>query len=248
MLRQVVNSLLLPPGCTLVLAAAGALLWWRRPRLGRGLVLVAGLLLWALATPVVAGFLLTSLQTAPALPTQGELPPAEAIVVLSAEAEAAAPEYPAPAPGRDTLIRLRYAAALHRRTGVPILVTGGPPRADAPAVGVAMQAALEAEFELNPRWVEVQARSTWDNAAGAAPMLQADGIQSVYLVTHAWHMPRAQACFEAQGLVVVPAPTGFRAAPWQGPASLLPSWPAVRDSAYAFHEWVGRGFYAIVYL
>jgi uncharacterized SAM-binding protein YcdF (DUF218 family) len=69
----------------------------------------------------------------------------------------------------------------------------------------------------------------------------------VYLVTHAWHMPRARQQFEAAGIQVVAAPTGFRARPWQGARSLLPHWTAVRDSYWAAHEWLGRLFYALAH-
>ena len=34
-------------------------------------------------------------------------------------------------------------------------------------------------------------------------------MQQIYLVTHAWHMPRAQLAFEHAGFSVIPAPTGY---------------------------------------
>jgi uncharacterized SAM-binding protein YcdF (DUF218 family) len=40
-------------------------------------------------------------------------------------------------------------------------------------------------------------------------MLKQEGITHNYLVTHFWHMPRAQAVFENYGLNVTPAPLGF---------------------------------------
>ena len=70
-------------------------------------------------------------------------------------------------------------------------------------------------------------------------MLQAAGIRRVYLVTHAWHMPRSVLVFEKAGLEVIPAPTRFvsRATPeW---SDFLPTARAFSTSYYAIHEGLG---------
>jgi uncharacterized SAM-binding protein YcdF (DUF218 family) len=58
-------------------------------------------------------------------------------------------------------------------------------------------------------------------------------------------MPRARAAFEAAGIAVVPAPTAFRARAPLAPMSFVPSARALRESQWAFHEWIGRAWYAI---
>jgi uncharacterized SAM-binding protein YcdF (DUF218 family) len=247
MLRMLLEALVLPPGCCLLLLAVGALLRRWRPRAGRILMIAAGALLWLASTPLVAGALLTSLQTDPALPVSGALPPARAIVVLSAEADPEAPEYGRSVPGRDTLVRVHYGAHLQRRTGLPILVTGGAAFAGEEPVALAMQRTLEHQLGAKVAWVDDKARTTFENAAQASELLRDAGIDRVYLVTHAWHMPRARRSFEAAGIEVVPAPTGFRARPWQGLRSLLPHWSAVRDSYLALHEWLGLLVYAVAH-
>jgi uncharacterized SAM-binding protein YcdF (DUF218 family) len=247
MLRKLIEALLLPPGCCLALAALGALSWRWKPRAGRAVVIAAAVLLWLLSTPLVAGALLATLQTTPALPATGALPPAQAIVVLSAEADPDAPEYGQSVPGRDTLVRLHYGAHLHRRTGLPILVTGGAGLPGEEPVALAMQRTLAHGLGARVTWVEPAARTTHENATEAAALLQQDGITRVYLVTHAWHIPRARSSFESAGIEVVPAPTGFRGPPWQGARSLIPHWTAVRDSYYASHEWLGLLYYGLVH-
>lgn len=246
-MRTLIEALVLPPGGCLMIAVMGALLWRFRPRAGRVVAIAAGVLLLLASTPLVAGALLASLQTAPALPASGTLPPAQAIVVLSAEADPEAPEYGGSAPGRDTLVRVLYGAHLHRRTGAPILVTGGAAAPGQEPVALAMQRTLERELGARVAWVDSRARTTFENATRAAELLRSADVDRVYLVTHAWHMPRARWSFEAAGIEVVPAPTGFRARPWQGLRSLLPHWSAVRDSALALHEHIGRLYYAIAY-
>ncbi|WP_233104318.1 YdcF family protein [Haliangium ochraceum] len=207
----------------------------------------AWLFLWLASTPLVAGMLLVSLQTAPALPVVGELPPAQAIVILSAGQDLDAPEYGRAMPDNDTLTRIAYGAHLQHRTALPILVTGGAATPGSAAVAQVMLHTLESQLGARVRWTDERAMNTHENARNAAAILSAEGIERIYLVTHAWHMPRALRSFEAEGLDVVPAPTGFRDRPWRGPRSLIPRWSAIRDTYRAAHEWVGRLYYLAAY-
>lgn len=57
-------------------------------------------------------------------------------------------------------------------------------------------------------------------------------------------MLRAEKCFRAQGLEVLPAPTGHRAAELErGFASVIPSYHALQAHEKVFHEWVGVVWY-----
>jgi uncharacterized SAM-binding protein YcdF (DUF218 family) len=57
----------------------------------------------------------------------------------------------------------------------------------------------------------------------SAKILKQEGIAHIYLVTHFWHMPRAQAVFEKYGLKVTPAPMGFYRKDQFHPLDLYPS-------------------------
>ena len=57
-MTNAIAAFLLPPGSLLLLAAIGALVALRRPRLGRALIALSLLALWALSTPYVADVLL----------------------------------------------------------------------------------------------------------------------------------------------------------------------------------------------
>lgn len=243
-MRRALEALLTPPGCCLVLLLLPLLLRHRWPRAARCCTILGIALLWLASTPVVAGALLRSLQTLPALPADGPLPAAQAIVVLSAEADREAPEYGGSTVGPLTLLRIRYAAALHRRTGLPVLTSGGRPGTDLEPIATSMARALETEFATPVRWREERSADTWENAEFSAQLLQRDGVTKVLLVTHAWHLPRAIRCFTAQGLDVVPAPTAFRGEPFVDAHSLWPSTGALRDTSFALHEWLGRLAYA----
>ncbi len=243
-MRRLLEALFLPPSSALALLVLGTLLRWRRPKLGRTLQVFAVLWLWALSTPFVGGLLLGSLQSYPALPSEGVLPQADAIVVLSAEGDPVGAEYGGPIAGAMTMQRLRYGAALQRRTGLPLLVSGGVLGSGQPALATMMADAAQKEFAVPVRWREDKSADTHENALFSAAMLKQDGVRTVLLVTSAWHMPRSVACFQAQGLTVVAAPTGFRS-PSTGATAWIPHWHGLRDSGLALHEWVGRLVYAV---
>lgn len=237
---RLVEILLLPPASALYLFVLGTLLRSRLPRFGRAMQVFAFLWLWAAASPCVGGVLLTALQHAPALPAAGQLPAAEAIVVLSAEADRTGSEYGGAVAGPVTMQRLRYAAALQRRTKLPLLVSGGVPGHGLPSLAALMRDAATKDFAVPVRWLEERSADTRENASFSAAMLKRDGVRSILLVTSAWHMPRAVACFEREGLQVTPAPTAFRGPAVESWTSFVPHWAGLRDTCLALHEWGGR--------
>lgn len=245
------KQFLLPPLNLLVLIVVGAVLrrWW--PGIGR-VVLVAGIAgLYVLSTPLMAHLLLSGLERFPAIDTAGDLDGAEAIVVLAAGRRHTNPEYRAETVDMLTLERLRYAAHLHRHTGLPLLVSGGGAEADYAALAELMRRSLAQDHGIAVRWLETESDNTAENAANSARILDAHGIETVLLVTHAWHMPRAVLAFRSEPLTVVPAPTAFAAsAPIQWPGKLsdyLPSAGALQASSFAVHEWLGLLWYDVRY-
>jgi uncharacterized SAM-binding protein YcdF (DUF218 family) len=174
----------------------------------------------------------------------------QAIVVLSADYRAVAPEYGEATIGPATLARLRHGVHLHRRTGLPLLVTGGgtPPRFR-PGLGEAMRVAAERDFGVEVRWVEGASRNTMENATLSARILLPEGVATVLLVTHAEHMPRSMRAFAAAGIASVPAPVGSVVHADPDPLSLgalLPRTRALDRSASAIHELAGMLWYEAV--
>jgi uncharacterized SAM-binding protein YcdF (DUF218 family) len=243
----VIKQLLLPPGIILVLLAFAFLLV--RGTLGRLFLFVAWSALLIMSLPGVAVPMIGSLESYPALkPEQLSATDADAIVVLGATVYASSPEYGGHSVDDNSLKRIRYAAWLHRRTGLPVYVSGG---AGEKAPGPAMVQTLEDEFSVPVAGLERDSRTTWENATLTEPMLRADGIRRVLLVTQAWHMPRAVEAFQRAGVEVVPAPTGFVNRPvdrsgqtWRDQyKDWLPQAQAFQISYYAIHEWLGRVYY-----
>ena len=256
MVKTLFKSLLLPPFGLLLALLLIALLIKRRPRLGRTLLWIYLGLFYLLSVPFVATHLLLSLEWYPPLEESGDIQSAGAIVVLSAAGYRGGPEYrvaDAPEAAADragalTLQRLQYAAYLARRTGLPILTTGssrrfGPER----SMAQLMKRTLEEDFRVAVRWTEDQARDTFQNARNSQALLQAEGIETVLLVTHAWHMPRAVFSFETAGLRVIAAPTRFAFPPEPRMADFWPSMGALQASYYGLHEWLGLAWYWLVH-
>ena len=237
-----ISAFLLPPFSLLLLGLGGVLLLNSRPRLGRGMIIFAFGLIYLLSTPFVASRLLQSLETQPALASDRHK--AEAIVILGAGTYFNAPEYGGDTVNQFALERLRYGARLYERTGKPILVSGGSPAGGVPE-SILMKEALEHDFKVPVRWAETHSNNTDENACFSFQMLKQAGITRIYLVTHAWHMPRAATAFEKAGFVVTPAPTGFTTRRALSILDFLPRAPAMVNSYQAIHEWLGIIWYRL---
>jgi uncharacterized SAM-binding protein YcdF (DUF218 family) len=142
-----------------------------------------------------------------------------------------------------TLDRLRTAAALQRRTGLPILVAGGTTQPHTPAVGLVMEQSLRDDFQIPARWVESKSADTSENARFSADILRTEGVTSVYVVTHAWHMRRALLAFQGTGLRVTAAPTSLDDPMGLDLYDFLPRAAGWQTGYYALHEWIGYAWY-----
>ena len=238
------KSLVLPPGILLLGLAVGLVL---RGRSGRMLSIAATLGLVLLSLPFTARGLSDWLDRR-IPPPAADASAAQAVVVLSGDYRVFAPEYGEASVGGLTLVRLHQAAYLQRRTGLPILVSGGgTPPAFKPGLAETMRIALERDFGVPVRWTEDRSRNTLENATETQRILGAAGVDTVFLVTHAHHMARSVQAFAAVGLKVIPAPTGG-----QGPwlewhwGDLLPDARALDRSCAALHEIFGMVWYELV--
>lgn len=230
------TALLLPPVNLLVPCAAGLLLWRRRPRVARWLLAVGMAGLLVLSLPIVSRALIMSLETNLPLTPLGSDSPG-AIVILSAEALR---NNGVLEPGPLTLERLRTGAALHRSTGLPVLVTGGKAEDDHDGtLAATMVRSLHDDFNVPVRWVEEASQDTRENAAFSAPLLLRDGVRSAYVVTHAWHIKRSVLAFAGTGIAVTAAPVRMDEGSQGRLSDFVPRARSWQDSYWALHEWAG---------
>lgn len=234
---NLIADVLLPPASLAVLAL---LLLLFSGRWARGLAVLALAFLIVLGLPMVATAMLNSLAPPPAAPG----PEPGAIVILSADAIRVGGPVDLE-PGLLTLDRLRAGAALQRRTGLPILVSGGQYVESDTTLASMMGASLQEDFRVPVRWQEDRSADTWQNAALSAAILREAGISRVYLVTHAWHMRRSLVAFRAFGLDPVPVSVRPPYTPpftWRQLVINTSSW---LNSYYALHEMVGIAYYRL---
>jgi len=242
------KSLLLPPGLCVVIAGSALGLRFKQ-RLSMFLLCLAVTLLYVCSTPLGSRTLAGLLEHRypPLAPGTQLAPDVAAIVVLGCDRYANAPEYGQDEVSACTLVRLRYAADLQTRTGLPVLLSGGHPMGEPQSEAQLMDRVMTERFGVKARWLEQDSRDTAGNAAGSAVLLRAANIQRVALVTHAMHMPRAMRSFQRQGLVPVAAPTQFYSVTDRRPAwfSLLPSSGSLLVSSMAMYEMLGLAWYSI---
>jgi uncharacterized SAM-binding protein YcdF (DUF218 family) len=236
-LRAILRTLVLLPLGPVLLAVAG--LWWtrRRPRTGRAVAAAALTALVLLSVPVVASRLASMVEAYPVLPPGAPLQ-ADAIVVLGGGVRRAQ-DPSASTPGPASLERLAAAAALARRTGLPLLLSGGSLESG-PSEADVMQATLRASFGLEARFVEPRSRDTHENALESARILLPLGLRHVVLVTSAVHMRRAVGEFVAAGLDVIPAPVAAAGEGGRDLSDWLPRAAALETSYGALYECGGR--------
>jgi uncharacterized SAM-binding protein YcdF (DUF218 family) len=227
-----------------MLAVAGLVVrrWYRR--LGELLTAVSCVLLLVLSMPFFGGTLLVALERhLPSDATAGDKP--SAIVILSGDITRYGGDDPGYGPGRLTLERERAGATLFRRVQLPILITGGVLQTGEPPIAAVMQQSMRDDFQIPVRWVELRSHDTWQNAEYSAQILRANGISTIYLVTHAWHMRRALLAFHHFGINVIPAPVQLDRYPDFSRFFLLPQVYGWQVTYYAVHEWLGYVDYAL---
>jgi len=241
-INTVITALLLPPA-SLALAALLALALFRG-RVGRALAVLGLVGLVLLSLPVVSMALLASLDPPADVAGPSSGSPPGAVVVLGGDVFRV-PDPPGAVLGSLSLERVRAGAELQRRSGLPVLVSGGVVDDLPVTVAELMAGSMTGDFGVPVRWTEATSPTTWENAEYSAEILAAAGIHRAYVVTHAWHMRRSLLSFRHFGMEAVAAPV--RRDPWPSfrPNNFLPRTSAWMNSFYAMHEWVGLAYYSI---
>ncbi|MEM8641792.1 MAG: YdcF family protein [Cyanobacteria bacterium P01_G01_bin.54] len=200
-----------PLGLACVLLVVALVLMGRRSRWAPLPVVLALLILGAAGNGSINIALLTSLEWR--YVPQGELPTADAIVVLGGGLvphDSPRPDVEVAEGGDRTL----YAAKLYDQGKAPmILVSGGRVSWDGEQIPESRDmASLLRRLGVpnNAIWQEPNSLNTYENAVLSKPILERREAHKILLVTSATHMPRARAVFAKQGFEVVPAPADFR--------------------------------------
>jgi len=247
---KALGILLTPPGIVVLLAIGGLVVRRRSRTLGLAMVWVSLGVLFVFSMSVTGSALEKMWQRSvkPLAETATHQPgDIDAIVVLGGGRNPDQPQYGGDTVSRFTLERLRYAARLHRASGLPILVSGGSVFGSGVPEAELMRRALEEDLGVTAQWIEGRSRTTMENALYSRAILGAAGKKKIWLVTDAWHMPRAYWAFRKAGIDATMAPTGFATAGADTPLDFLPSSRGLTQTDIVFHELLGTLWYRIRY-
>ncbi len=236
----------LPPGVFIFFPLL-TLLLVKNIKILKRLLLVQLLLFYLSSLPVSSYYLFRYLETTPALAAeQINNTPAELIVVLAGGIKAYKKEYHGADISGFTVPRLRYAAYLQKRTGLPIMAAGGINKGGITEAEL-MRQVLREEYAVKARiYIETVSQNTFENAIGVKQLLKAQGIKEILLVTSAFHMPRALAVFEGADIDVIPAPTDFmHNCMGYDFSDFLPASRSLRETFLALHEIIGSFWYRL---
>jgi uncharacterized SAM-binding protein YcdF (DUF218 family) len=218
-LKKLIGYCLMPvPVCVgLLVIGCVLLLWTKRTRLGRTLILTGTLLFALFSNQLFSGWLVRPLENRyppiPELVHGRPIPPALAacryvIVLGSGNGNTA---------GRASLNQLSVSARARLTEAVRLLrvlpeaqlVMSGPAEKKHPSHAVVLaRAAIALGIEENRIALIEQVRDTEDESLAVRRRV---GDAPVALVTTAWHMPRAMALFRHAGLTAVACPTDYTA-------------------------------------
>ena len=250
-IANLVTSVMLPPTGLIVLGLLGigiSLIW---KKIGTFVAAFSLLALLLCSVPIVSASLVDLLQTDPPLlekDLKKTLADVDALVMLAGGRRSEAEEFDGDTVSEFTLERVRYAAWLAKRTGLPLIVSGGLANDENISLAELVQDVLQKEFIVIVDHIERDSRNTFENAKNTSRYLKVNKMRKIALVTHAWHMPRAKKAFEYFQIDVTPAPTAFygRASKISG-LNFLPSANALFYSSMAFHELLGAFWYELRY-
>lgn len=220
-----------------------------RARRLRGACAAVLLLWWIVATPMTASWALGTLQRTAAAEAAECAPPApHAWFIVLAGGLDARPRSAQDVEALSAPSLRRIIAAAQLARDVPdshLLISGGMGRRwkEADLMG-----SLAQLLGIAPQRIELEreSRNTLQNAREVAGMLRDAPPRQLYLLTSAYHMPRAWMSFRRSGLKVCALPVDFESLPHDSLRDLLPDDAALGRMSHALHEYLGIAYYRLL--
>jgi uncharacterized SAM-binding protein YcdF (DUF218 family) len=246
-----------PLGVASILLVVSLFMMWRRSHWAAVPVGLSLALIWLASNVWVTNGMLQSLEWR-YIP-QGELPKAEAIVLLGGATRSVA--YPRVNPDlQEHGDRVTYAAQLFREGKAPLIIASGG-RVDWIDSGTAestdMAGMLHKDFGVPKAAIleDPASANTYENAINVQKIMAEHKIQKVLLVTSAFHMPRSVRIFRKLKMDVIPAPSDYLVSkleleePFRSPQAFLlgiiPNTEKLDKFTVALKEYVGLWTYIL---
>ena len=227
-----------------LLTAIAALAIWVR---SRRLAILALASLWFLSFPLVANSLWRVIEQQALRPAVSAAPEAQALVVLGGMTRVIRGDQGFEIEWNDNADRFWAGLELFKAGKAPrlFLMAGRLPWEKSQKTEGEWLRAKAIEFGVPEKkiWLSPEVQNTQQEAQAVAKELPGG---TILLVTSAFHMPRARALFEAQGLKVLPFPVDFRVVENDTTIlDFLPSAGALETTTSAMRELLGRTYYWI---
>ena len=246
-IKKIIEAFLFPPGIVVTVLVVIAVYLRKRTKSGAVMCAVLAAVCWAGAARVVTRAVLRPLERAYSVPAKAE---GDVIVLLCGGAgdvpidiSAAAALYPA------TMQRTYAVARLQKKTGLPVIVSGGAPFSDTPEAVAAARYLAELGIPKDKIVTEEASRDTFENAAFTLKLCREKGYKKIILVTSGYHMPRSVYLFKKAGCTeIVPYPYGHLA-PAARRLRLRDFLPGdTSDLTRALNEYAGLAYYHLYYI
>lgn len=210
-LSKFLPTLVYPTGFLFLGLIAALAFLKRKPRLARSIIIVLMAALWITGTPLLSTWMMRSLESA--YPPYDGKKEAKIIVVMGGGTDSR--EYP-----RQMVElggagdRVLYAARLIKEGKGDFLLFGGAyygvlERAENSVAAEMAAVAMEIGIPQEKIILQEGSLNSYEEAEADSRILNELGVDEVILVTSASHMRRSVACFEKQGIKIIPAPVDF---------------------------------------
>lgn len=235
-LKKLFSFLILPPALFILLFLT--IFFLSKRRLINLLALFGALSLYLLSVEPVKDALYKPLEDKYPVPQSVDV---DALVVLGGGS------YNTGILKEDSMKRLLTGFILHKKYGLPIILSGGASVGRLPEAEIMKQLLEELGVDRRSIITEVRSRDTYENALYVKEICQQHGFKKIALITSAYHMPRAMETFKSVGLDVLPYPTDFKQDKKYTLYSFIPRISVLNDSYKALREHLGLLAYGILY-
>lgn len=248
-IKKLLPPFLIPPGIFVLLLIAWGVYRSLAGKWKSGLgTIFLGLALWAVSIGPVSNLLMATLEAQHPIPEKVE---GDVIVLLGGGVIEGVPDLSGNGvPEGQMYPRIVTAVRLQRRTGLPMIVSGGKIREDeTPEAVIVKRFLVDLGVEESQIIQEDRSRDTYENAVFTKEVCDRRGFRRPILLTSAYHLGRSVETFRRAGLNVTPYPSNFYSLGHRPYTfrSFLPSANSLVVSSSALHEYLGLVFYRAWY-
>lgn len=233
-LKKILSYFILPPGIFILIFLM--FYFFTKEKFTKKLALLSALFLYLISIEPFKDLLYYPLENPYKLPTNLK---GDAIVVLGGGV------YNNGRLKASSFKRLITGFILHKKTGLPIILSGGASINTIPEAKIMKEILRTFGVKEKKVYAELSSRDTGENARYVKKVCRKIGCKEIILVTSGFHMRRAEALFKKEGFKVIPYPTDLKFEGKYNVYSLFPKYSVFYDSSIAIREYLGLLFYKL---